>query len=1092
MGEMLSPNLNQFGLSKANEERAYVVTTLALYFLGLPRIEQDGQLIRPDTSKATALLAYLAVTGQAQKRQDLIHLLWTGHDPARARSALRRTLSTLKKTVGDGWLTTQAETVGLSSAPGLWTDETVFQEKLRQQQAHGHPANDVCITCAPFLVEATRLYRGDFLTGFHPKGCPAFDEWRLLETERLRRQQLEALSKLVAYYTLQNDFSLAITYGRQSLLLDPLQEAIHRQLMNLYVWTDQPAKAIAQYETCRNVISQELGLAPAPETVALYEQLKIGLCPPVPSPPSVALASGPANRQMPQLPAFYTPLIGREVELAELSDRLQKEACHLLTITGPGGVGKTRLAVQLAWQHAADFPDGVFFVPLAGISSPASFIPTVATALNFTFYGREDPQTQLFNYLRDKMMLLIIDNFEHLIETGASLLELLKRAPRLKLVVTSRISLNFWAEWLYEVRGLSTPPAERPQNPQTYSAIQLFLHHVYRIRSNWQANSEDVQAATHICRSLAGLPLGIELAAATARHFSCADIATRITATLDTLKTAMPDIPPRHRSLRAVFEDSWLLLTTEERAVTRRLSVFPGSFASGAALAVSGATPSLLSALADRSFLRQEQAGRYLMHPLLRQYAAEKLAERPSDSVAAHMNHGRYFVTFLQNKEPLLSGSEQQLTLQAINHEIENVRQSWHWFVAAGNTGEIERALAGLYEYYEMTGQFQEGLFLLNQALSTLPPQGHQALRGRLLNRQGVFFMRLGQYDQAELVHKEGLRLLEEVKNARETAFGLNQLGVIYFRLAQFHEAQKSYAQSLALYQEIDDQAGAANVLCNIGNLYHAQGKYPEAQKNFEASLLRFKARGDEYGQSKALNGLALVAESTGDYPNGYRLLEDCLDVCKRLGDRRGIVRSLHNLGYIAASSEQYQLAKQHYEECLYIRRDIGDRSGVGLTLLQLGEVYSALQWYTKSARLYHEAQQIYEDINDPMGMMLSQQHLGKAARLQKQYTQALTHLSGALAGSVDMGITAVALETLLEVATCLTEQGDVSTAWTLVNYILVHPASEQKLLKATHRAKASLPSHHPSGAAATQADTSSLETFVRWVLASPYFFRGS
>lgn len=1059
------------------------MTTLALYLLGVPRIEQDGQLVRPDTSKATALLAYLAVTGRAQRRQDLIHLLWTGHDPARARSALRRTLSTLKKTLGDGWLTTQAGLVGLPDVPGLWTDEAVFQQKLRQRQAHGHPADGVCVQCAPFLVEATRLYRGDFLTSFYPKNCPAFDEWRLLESERLHGQQLEALAQLVTFYTLQNDFSLAITYGRQSLLLDPLQEAIHRQLMSLYMWTGQPAKAIAHYETCRDVLSQELGVAPAPETAALYEQLKIGLYPPVPSAPAVALAAGPAKGQTPQLPAFYTPLIGRDVELAELSDRLQKEACHLLTITGPGGVGKTRLAVQLARQHAADFRDGVFFVPLAGVSSPASFIPTMATALNFTFYGREDLQTQLFNYLRDKTMLLIIDNFEHLIETGASLLELLKWAPRLKLVVTSRISLNFWAEWLYEVRGLSTPPAAQPQNPQTYSAIQLFLHHVYRIRSNWQASSEDVQAATHICRALAGLPLGIELAAAAARHFSCTDIAARITATLDTLKTVMPDIPPRHRSLRAVFEDSWSLLSAEAHTAASRLSVFPGSFTPEAALAVSGATPSLLLALTDGSFLQQEQAGRYLMHPLLREYATEKLAERPSDCVAAHMDHGRYFVTFLQNKEPLLSGSKQQLTLQAINHDIENVRQSWQWFVAEGDAEGIGGMLASLYQYYEMTGQFQEGLLLLNEALSTLPQQGHQALRGRLLNRQGAFFMRLGQYDQAELVHKEGLRLLEEVKNAGETAFGLNQLGVIYFRLAQFHEAQKSYAQSLALYQGIDDQAGAANVLCNIGNLYHAQGQYTEAQKNFEASLRRFKARGDEYGQSKALNGLALVAESTGDYLSGYKLLEDCLEVCKELGDRRGIVRSLHNLGYIAASSERYQLAKQHYEECLDIRRDIGDRGGVGLTLLQLGEVYSALQWYTESVQLYHEAQQIYEDINDPMGMMLSQQHLGKAARLQKQYTQALTHLSGALAGSADMGITAVVLETLLEVAACLTEQGDASTALTLVNYILAHPASEQKLLKAARLAKSSLPSHHPSGAAATQADTSSLETFVRWIL---------
>jgi predicted ATPase len=333
------------------------------------------------------------------------------------------------------------------------------------------------------------------------------------------------------------------------------------------------------------------------------------------------------------LPIFPTPLIGRAREVEQLSQLLSDPQCRLLTLVGPGGIGKTRLAIEAASSMHDFFADGVYFVPLASVSSIDAVVSTTANAIHFAFYGPRDPRVQLLNYLREKQMLLIVDNLEHLLvgepqqETVAGLLvEILQWTAHMKLLTTSRESLGLQEEWVFEVQGLRIPESIEMEESAQNTSVELFLQRARRADVRFNVAAEDYPAIISICQLVDGMPLGIELAAAWVRTLSCGEIAQEIERGLDFLKISARDIPARHRSMRAVFDHSWKLLTEGEQGVLLRLSVFQGGMQREAAEAIAGATLSLLSTLQAKSFLRRTPTGRYDLHELVRQYAADRLA----------------------------------------------------------------------------------------------------------------------------------------------------------------------------------------------------------------------------------------------------------------------------------------------------------------------------------------------------------------------------------------------------------------------------------------------------------------------------------
>ena len=402
---------------------------LALYLLGTPRLERDSMPLTLHRRKVVALLAYLALTRQQHRRDHLAALFWPGYDQTSARANLRRTLSLLNQLLNDDFLQTDRETVILTRGDDFWLDVDQFHRYLNECTTHGHPAGEVCPDCLAPQTQAVSLYQNDFLTGFTLPDCPEFDEWQLFQTESLRRELIEALEKLVRGHRDAGELEAAIEFNRRWLSLDPLQEAAHRSLMRLLTRSGQRNAALAQYDTCRRILVDELGVEPTAETETLYQQIRAGELVTEQAAPALHRAD-PLTPQH-NLPTQLGPFIGREEELAEIAALLQDEPdCHLLTLVGSGGSGKTRLAIQVAWNSVPSFADGVYFISLVSISTVDSLVSAIAACLNLQLTS-DNPHRQLFNYLSKRDLLLVLDNFEQLIAADATdlIAEMMQAAP---------------------------------------------------------------------------------------------------------------------------------------------------------------------------------------------------------------------------------------------------------------------------------------------------------------------------------------------------------------------------------------------------------------------------------------------------------------------------------------------------------------------------------------------------------------------------------------------------------------------------------------------------------------------------------------
>ena len=419
--------------------------------------------------------------------------------------------------------------------------------------------------------------------------------------------------------------------------------------------------------------------------------------------------------QKTNIPIFPTPLIGRQRETEQLSQLLCDTQCRLVTLVGPGGIGKTRLAIEASTNVQEFFPDGAYFVSLASVGSINAVISTIANTIHFAFYGPSDPRVQLLSYLSEKQVLLIVDNVEHLLvekphqETTIELLvEILRQATRVKLLATSRKCLDLQDEWVFEVQGLRVPESIDVEGTAQNTSVELFLQRALRAHVGFNATPEDYPAIVRICQLVDGNPLGIELAAAWVRTLSCDEIAKEIEHGLDFLSVSTRDIPARHRSMRAVFEQSWKLLTEQEQGVLLRLSVFRGGMQREAAAAIAGATLSLLSTLQAKSFLRRMPTERYDLHELVRQYAADRLAQVPEEEREVRDRHSAYYTDYVARLEGELKGAEQLQARAALDADIENIRAGWRWAVRTGELAAVRKPVRTLWYFYEMHSWFQE------------------------------------------------------------------------------------------------------------------------------------------------------------------------------------------------------------------------------------------------------------------------------------------------------------------------------------------------------------------------------------------------
>ncbi len=665
---------------------------LRIYLLGSCKFLFEGNIIRLETAKTSALLAYLALQTRPQPRQKLIGLFWGDQPEVNANRNLRHALWNIRQKLNlpdqPPILLSDSQGITFNATGDAWLDVREFEQCLKS-------ASDIPVAALPddrytLLRQAIDLYWGDLLDSIYLDDAPEFEQWMLMERERLRAQALETLQRLVEYYVGWGEYVTGLDYARRLLEMEPWLEEAHRQKMRLLALSGQYSAAVAQYETCRRVLAEELNIEPSHETQALYKSI------------CASMEGNCSERPIPRrrLPPQSTPFVGREEELTQLAGLLDNQACRLITLVGPGGIGKTRLAVRAA-AASVGFRDGIYFVPLVGVASSDLLVSAMADALGLTLYGGKSLQEQLLDALREKEMLLLMDNFEHLLPAAEWVAEILRAAPRVKILVTSRERLNLQEEWLISVGGLCYPPKEMEvlstSCHEPYAAVQLFVQGAQRVRLGFVLTEADQPFVVRVCQLMDGMPLAIELAANWVRLLSCQEVSARLEKSVDFLTTACRDLPARHRSIRAVFDQSWQMLSPDERAVFKRLTVFRGGFRSEAAESVADTTLERLASLVDKSFLRRNPAGRYEIHELLRQYGEEKLSEEEKRQV--HEAHCITFIKFLHDRESNSSKGKLKTAFNEVAEEIENIRAGWEWAVLHRRIAEIGQGYYNLYYF---------------------------------------------------------------------------------------------------------------------------------------------------------------------------------------------------------------------------------------------------------------------------------------------------------------------------------------------------------------------------------------------------------
>ena len=916
-----------------------------------------------------------------QARASLAAFFWPETSQQAATTSLRVELSKLKAYCGD-LVDIGRETVSVAKQARVAVDATELQRASAAGQYQ--------------LV--VHLYRGPFLRGFDVAGSAEFDSWRGWQQERFQRLVLESLHSLTADALLRNRFDEALTSTRRWLEIFAYDERAHQYTMMSLARSGRRADALAEYESCRSLLHKEMGIKPTESTRALCEAIRKGEL------GEVVLVRTPSF-DLPQPP---TSFVGRGGELAELSRQLTDTETRLATLVGPGGVGKTRLALQAARGVLDLFPDGVFFVPIGSVETPHFLLSAMASAFGFAFDtlgSGVQSKDQLMDYLAPRKLLVVLDGFEGLLEAAGMLGELVTRAPHVRLLVTSRERLRVQGEWVMTLDGLPVPADLKAADPG--DALALFEARATQVREGRGLTPDERQGAIRICSLVQGLPRAIELAAVWVRALSCSDIAHEIEHDLDFLVSDSRDATPAHRSLWAVFNHSWSALTAEQQTALQGLSVFQGGFERAAAQAVCSADAPMLLELIDKSLIRRNALNRFDMHPAIQRYALDSLHGDAQALYTLRQRHSRFYRSWMGSLTDDILGVAMQASRRALAPEMGNLRAAMEWSVLHEPSNSALPALADYFSLFivKAWGEGRDAFAHLAEAILETNAAIDEAAAGRdpcypsARARQAFFASNLGWIEESDAVSRACLDGLNTFGMGEELSICLHNLGVNAGFRGEFDQSVELLEKAIRLGSPSRTVAWPSYYIW-LGHTWYQRGEYEKSRQALQEGQRLFIERGSPWGGAFALSKLGLVMEGTGLFEKAIDCQRQALEVFHGYSDRVGQAYCLSRMSVDAYALGDYEHAVECAQQGFEIFREAGHRLGLQVSRCRLGFAY-----------------------------------LGQGRR-----TEAGSVLLLALKGAQEHDLVPTSLYALTGLAACLAQEGKRAQAGELLSLVQSHP----------------------------------------------------
>ncbi len=938
---------------------------MKLQLMGLPKfISKDTtQPIRLTTP--SLLLIYLAFRSDWVSRSELAFLFKPDDSEAAALKHLRLLLYRAKQLEWSSQLDIEEKRVRFL----IPTDVQAFKQALSQQSWR----------------EASNLYTNPLLGTFN-SDLSTFNAWLELERFDLEAELSEALRAYALALEEEGQFESAAAVLADLLKLDAFdEEAVQAYLKNLYL-AGLKAKAIQAYKDFCALLFKDYEAEPVEATQVLFEQIRTGQL--TAEPKAIAVKT----LQSANLPEQITRFVGRKKELKDLQEQLRQPACRLLSLIGLGGTGKTRLSLELARLVESNYREGVFFVALAALNSRAALEAGLAQVLGLTLNPKQEAFEQILAFLSNKNMLIIFDNFEHLLTEAKLVSDLLTHTEALQVIVTSRERLNLNEEWLYDLEGLSYPKQLKASHDLlTYDAVTLFINSSKRVNPKLELNAEDLLVVAGITQHVQGLPLALELAASWAKAMPVSSIYEELKKDARLLRSEHEGLAERHRNLNSILEKTWLGLSVKKQESLAKFSVFEGGATLEAAEEVTGTHFSLLLSLVNESLLQRVPPDRFDMHAVLKQFVRNHVTE-PNQLEASYK---QYFADYLY-AHTNRSDAEKLIKRNQLQQDLDNLRKAWQLMLSPLDSVSLLKAVDSMYDLYFNKSYFYEGQVLFQNALEILDkqPEKPAALLGKLLQCSGTFHMHLGQVELAKEHYTRALAYLASVNDLEEQAYVYKNLGLVAKQQADLVKAVEAFKHSLQLFRQLKDDTGIAH----------------------------------------ALNALGITLKNQENYAEAQRCLNESLELFEKLELEDDVAIVNHNLGSIALMQADYALARKHYLSSLAVFERYEYRHGVAASNTNLGNLELKLGNFSQAILYLNKSIELKKEVGDLVSLPEPLRQLGLSYRGLKDYELAIDHLLEAIDIAIGPQPESFIVQLLFDLADTLLEAGFTQEALTLLD----------------------------------------------------------